>query len=374
MSDGELSKIEWRSCAEVCGKGGGMNLFYDDINPSDIRQGSLGDCWLLSAFACLANYPGAIQRVFHNKTINQYGKYKFKLFSRPLEKWIVVKIDDMIPCDAGTGQPLFARPSGDEAWVMLLEKAFAKYCGSYSALKGGDTLWALEALTGDHVFKFIKEDSSSGWKKFTLVHKPEEGKRAAYLSSSTAVQPLDNEAFFALIKEQCKKGSVLECSMGSGNDSADTEGIVHGHAYSLLNIVESKGLRLLQLRNPWGSFEWKGKWSDNDSSWSQNPKVAKACKWHASGKGQTNDGLFWMDWQDFMSYFSYVGFCFRTTGIDDLSLDSNEEKGCCGPVGGCFTGCFKFWCCCHGVKALCCAQATSADLDFSGKVAPVDKK
>jgi hypothetical protein len=49
------------------------------------------------------------------------------------------------------------------------------------------------------------------------VHKPEEGKRAAYLSSSTAVQPLDNEAFFALIKEQCKKGSVLEVGARQGS-------------------------------------------------------------------------------------------------------------------------------------------------------------
>lgn len=53
-----------------------------------------------------------------------------------------------IPCSGSTGKPLFAQPCGDEAWVMLLEKVFAKYCGSYAALEGGDTLWALEALTG----------------------------------------------------------------------------------------------------------------------------------------------------------------------------------------------------------------------------------
>ena len=46
--------------------------------------------------------------------------------------------------------------------------------------------------------------------------------------------------------------------MGAGSDSQNTDGIVHGHAYSLLKIVDKHGERLLRLRNPWGSFEWKG--------------------------------------------------------------------------------------------------------------------
>lgn len=50
---------------------------------------------------------------------------------------------------------------GDEAWVLLLEKAMAKFKGTYGALDGGSTLWALEALTGDYVFKFKLDDRVS---------------------------------------------------------------------------------------------------------------------------------------------------------------------------------------------------------------------
>lgn len=45
-------------------------------------------------------------------------------------EWVWVEIDDYIPCKQGTKDPKFAQPHGNELWVMLLEKAFAKFCGS----------------------------------------------------------------------------------------------------------------------------------------------------------------------------------------------------------------------------------------------------
>lgn len=66
------SKTVWLKGDEIAG--GEMRLFSGKIEPADIGQGQLGDCWLLSAFACLAEFPGAIVRVFNTKYRSVRGK------------------------------------------------------------------------------------------------------------------------------------------------------------------------------------------------------------------------------------------------------------------------------------------------------------
>ena len=50
--------------------------------------------------------------------------------------------------------------------------------------------------------------------------------------------------------------------------------------------------RLIRLRNPWGKYSWKGKWSDNDTRWT--PKLRD--KLQVMG---AEAGIFWMDIWDF---------------------------------------------------------------------------
>ncbi|EFJ51357.1 hypothetical protein VOLCADRAFT_103605 [Volvox carteri f. nagariensis] len=122
------SEVQWRRIADIVAASSrtGAKLFADRIEPGDICQGQLGDCWLMSALACLANQEGAVQQVFLTKEYNAYGKYKVRLYDAPKEAWVTIAVDDWIPCGQD-GRPIFAKPNGDEAWVLLLEKAMAKF-------------------------------------------------------------------------------------------------------------------------------------------------------------------------------------------------------------------------------------------------------
>jgi calpain-15 len=97
--------------------------------------------------------------------------------------------------------------------------------------------------------------------------------------------------------------------MGAGSPAgADTEanapqtGIVQGHAYSLLDVQEVDGNKLMQLRNPWGRKEWTGAWSDHSPLWTKRIKSIVKYK-------DADDGSFWMSFQDFVANFEDVYVC-----------------------------------------------------------------
>ena len=51
---------------------------------------------------------------------------------------------------------------------------------------------------------------------------------------------------------------------GGGGPEAPIKGygIMQRHAYSLVDVKEVAGYRLVRIRNPWGMGEWSGAWSD----------------------------------------------------------------------------------------------------------------
>ncbi|KAF3782226.1 Calpain-type cysteine protease [Nymphaea thermarum] len=65
-----------------------------------------------------------------------------------LGEWVPVVVDDWIPSES-RGKPAVATSrKGNEFWVSILEKAYAKLHGSYEALEGGLVQDALVDLTG----------------------------------------------------------------------------------------------------------------------------------------------------------------------------------------------------------------------------------
>merc|ERR1712241_1340983 len=103
-------------------------------------------------------------------------------------------------------------------------------------------------------------------------------------------------------------------------------------------------LRMLCLRNPWGTFEWNGDWSDKSDLWNKHPKVKKACKFV-----DCDDGKFWIEWKDFKTIFTSIQICERSV-YRDLVLDVREQEGCVGVCKGCVMGCASFYCCCQGFR------------------------
>ena len=79
-------------------------------------------------------------------------------------------------------------------------------------------------------------------------------------------------------------------------------GLVGGHAYSILCVLDDDSTKLVQIRNPWGDTEWKGDWSDKSTLWT--PELKELANWK-----DEDDGTFWMNMTDFRKYFYRFFIC-----------------------------------------------------------------
>jgi Calpain family cysteine protease len=127
------------------GIGDAPNLkLIGNVDPSDIYQGSVGDCWLLSGISALAEFDGAITKLFRKtakleqRPLDTPNQYIVSLWDLTTWKEVDVVIDERLPVMAdGSGRLLASKPTEDgELWAVYLEKALAVHCGGWDKITG----------------------------------------------------------------------------------------------------------------------------------------------------------------------------------------------------------------------------------------------
>ena len=277
-------------------------LFKNTWEVEGIVQGAgMDNKWFVSALNIVAGNRGQLDRIFFGEvddTWIEYGFFVCKFYQDDPysdDDWQVVIVDDRIPCGAD-GKPVFCRnPDPNVYWAMIIEKAYAKFCGCYEAMQGGTVTQGLEDLTGGIGYKFDLEKKEKEWI-------PPNGEIP--------------EKLWDEIMEKMKTEHVVGCSnntKGQPRPLTTKKGILLNRAYAIVTGGEFEDNLLLRLRVPLdehgAEVEWNGRWSDESAAW--NSRLAQMLHYSRN----TKDGTFWMEYKDLCKHFNKVYMCRM---LDDL--------------------------------------------------------
>ncbi|CAM4643763.1 unnamed protein product [Leuciscus chuanchicus] len=283
-SDLDLKKIKWKRPSELVSPNKPF-FTVDGISRFDYKQGELGNCWFLASIGALTSTDektSIMTKDIINLVIpadqsfssNYAGIFHFRFWR--FGKWIDVVVDDLLPTVDDNLIFVHSKTS-NEFWPALLEKAYAKVCGSYEDLDGGFISEALMDFTGGvHI-------------EFTLNEAP------PYL--------------WDIMDRAAKSKTLMGCATYNGEtrELVSSSGIVGGHAYTVTGVskVMSKGhpVHLVRVLNPWGDTEWNGDWSDGSTLWDTvSVEDRKCCE-------KLDNGEFWMPVKDFTKKYESLDIC-----------------------------------------------------------------
>ncbi|KAF7649589.1 hypothetical protein LDENG_00139130, partial [Lucifuga dentata] len=284
------------------------------VSSFSIKQTVVSDCSFVASLAISAAY----ERRYNKKLItsiiypqnrrgqpeyNPCGKYMVKLHINGVPRKVI--IDDYLPVDHN-GELLCSYSSNrNELWVSLIEKAYMKVMGGYD-FPGSNSNIDLHALTG-----WIPE-------------------RIAMHSDN---QSFSKDDTFRMLYQRFHSGHVL-ITTATGvmtEEEGEKWGLVPTHAYAVLDIRDHKGMRFLQLKNPWSHLRWKGRYSERDEkNWT--PELLKYLNFDPKTAQKFDNGVFWISWEDLCQYYDVIYLSWNPALFKESSCIHSSWDGKQGPV------------------------------------------
>ncbi|MFC1611253.1 C2 family cysteine protease [Myxococcota bacterium] len=214
-------------------------VFVDGPSANDVQQGAIGDCYFPGAMASVAYHrPDAIKNMIKDNGDGTYTVRFFKGSTSGQNRAVRIDVDGDL-YSRSSGGPIYGTSFGStavdelELWFPLVEKAYAKWKGSYESIgNGGMSSRVMSEVLGVTT-------------------------RVTYLSWGNP----DN--VFEQIKDAQAKKRPMTASTHHDNKRYTNKRIYGDHVYSVLGVEEENGVRYVQLRNPWGESEPEGN-GEND--------------------------------------------------------------------------------------------------------------
>ena len=272
-------RYSWKRLSEILNLKD-LNIFQNNkTSINDVQQGELGDCYFLSVLSALSENPERIKKLIPKSKISDKGIYECNVFLHGYE--IPIVIDDYFPViEKEDNNIAFAgiNPESKSIWPILLEKVWAKCNLSYEDIINGNSADA---------FQFLSPAPFD-----TYYHNN------------------DNKSLFDIIDNSIKKNYIVVSDItlteNTNLDYLSKMGLLTNHAYNIIDTVtlkqNSAEVKLLKIRNLWGTNEWKGDWSDNSGKWTENFKKTVKLE-------KKEDGIFWMAYEDFIQFYTSTHIC-----------------------------------------------------------------
>jgi len=218
---------------------------YGCIAQGTLKQSFLADRWIMNALALLVSKPALVQKLFASTGQEDQGRYCVQIFEGMGMRSVFV--DDCIPCGP-TYEPLFLTSSDvNESWVLVVEKAIAKYLGSYGFIghcspRFDATLKAVQWVTGGHPIVYPVEDFE--WKSIS----------AEVVKRDGAVYSFQMFAEGSVISF-ARSEALLQVPRTAQMMIEDREYAPHGRLFPVVGTcVEDSGFKVLILKDIWGQF------------------------------------------------------------------------------------------------------------------------